>query len=74
MIEPQVTTPIPPDGYSDLTTPLGKSIGAYWEIFLAEGVVLIALGSLAILAPAAATPFICGLFLFAGVSGLNFSC
>jgi uncharacterized membrane protein HdeD (DUF308 family) len=77
MIEPQVTAPIPPNGYSALTTPLGKSIGAHWKIFFAEGVVLIVLGILAMLAPVfagiAATIFIGWLFLFAGVSGLIFS-
>jgi uncharacterized membrane protein HdeD (DUF308 family) len=56
---------------------LGKSIGVLWKIFLAEGIVLVVLGILAILAPflagVAATLVIGWLFLLAGISGLIFS-
>lgn len=65
----------PPLGQSDVS--FEKSIGAFWKIFLAEGIVLVVLGILAILAPfiagVAATLVLGWLFLLAGISGLVFS-
>jgi uncharacterized membrane protein HdeD (DUF308 family) len=77
MIETPAPRPVPPRGPSGVATALGKSIGAHWRLFLAEGVILVVLGVLAVAAPfvagVAATLFIGWLFLFAGVSGLIFS-
>jgi uncharacterized membrane protein HdeD (DUF308 family) len=74
MIDSPATRPLGPTG---LSTALGKSINAHWKIFLAEGVILVVLGILAVLAPfvagVATTLFLGWLFLLAGVSGLVFS-
>lgn len=74
MIDSPAASPLDPSGVS---TALGKSLGGHWRIFLAEGIILVVLGILAVLAPflagVAATIFIGWLFLFAGVSGLIFS-
>ena len=77
MIESPAPSPVPPLSPSGVATAFGKSIGAHWRLFLAEGIILVALGVLAVAAPfvagVAATLFIGWLFLFAGVSGLIFS-
>ncbi len=77
MIDSPATSPIPPLGPSGLSLALGRSIGEHWKLYLAEGVVLVALGVLAVFAPfvagVAATLFIGWLFLFAGVFGLYVS-
>jgi uncharacterized membrane protein HdeD (DUF308 family) len=77
MIDSPATSPISPIGHSSLSKALSNSIGAHRKLFLAEGVVLIVLGILAVLAPfvagLAATLFIGSLFLLAGISGLLFS-
>lgn len=68
---PQTT---PPLGGGRLGGGLARSLGAHWKWFLAEGILLLALGILAVL-----TPFVAGiatalflgwLFLFSGVMGL----
>ncbi len=77
MIESPAPSSVPPLDPSGVATAFGKSIGAHWRLFLAEGIILVALGVLAVAAPfvagVAATLFIGWLFLFAGVSGLTFS-
>jgi uncharacterized membrane protein HdeD (DUF308 family) len=75
MSDQPATRPIPPlDGRAGAFT---KSIGAHWKWFLAEGVILLALGVLAVLTPfvagVAATLFVGWLFLLAGVTGLVFT-
>ncbi len=71
------TDPIPPRGPSGFSTRLSAAVGEHWKLYLAEGVILVALGVLALFAPflagVAATLFIGWLFIFAGVSGLIFS-
>jgi uncharacterized membrane protein HdeD (DUF308 family) len=51
-----------------------RSVHDYWMVFLFEGVVLVALGLLAIVIPSiassAATPFLGWLFIVSGVIGL----
>ncbi len=77
MIDSPPMSPIPPLDPSDLGTALRTSIAAHWKLFLAEGIILVVLGVLAVAAPfvagVAATLFIGWLFLFAGVSGLIFT-
>jgi uncharacterized membrane protein HdeD (DUF308 family) len=68
------TSPIPPLG---LGAGLARTVGAHWKWYVGEGVLLIVLGLLAVLAPfiagVATTLFIGWLFLFAGVAGLIFT-
>lgn len=56
---------------------LATAFGAHWKWFLAEGIILVILGLLAVLTPfvagVAATLFIGWLFLFAGITGLIFT-
>jgi uncharacterized membrane protein HdeD (DUF308 family) len=77
MIDSPAASPIPPLGRGGLAAGLAKTIGAHWKWYVAEGVILILLGLLAVLAPfvagVATTLFIGWLFLFAGVTGLIFT-
>ena len=77
MIDTPAASPIPPLGRGGLGQALAKTIGAHWKWYVAEGVILIILGLLAVLAPfvagVATTLFIGWLFLFAGVTGLIFT-
>ena len=77
MIEQPATSSIPPLGRGGLGIGLARTIGAHWKWYVAEGVILIILGLLAVLAPfvagVATTLFIGWLFLFAGVAGLIFT-
>jgi uncharacterized membrane protein HdeD (DUF308 family) len=77
MIDSPATSSIPPLGRGGLGGGLARTIGAHWKWYVAEGVILIVLGLLAVLAPfvagVATTLFIGWLFLFAGVSGLIFT-
>jgi len=77
MIDQPATSPIPPLGGGGLGGGIAGALGAHWKWFLAEGVVLVILGLLAVMTPfiagVAATLFIGWLFLFAGVSGLIFT-
>ena len=76
MIDQPATNPIPPLG-GGLGLGLARTVGAHWKWYVAEGVILIILGILAVLAPfvagVATTLFIGWLFLFAGVAGLIFT-
>ncbi len=76
MIDNPATSPIPPLGRG-LGEGLTRTIAAHWKWYVAEGVILIILGLLAVLAPfvagVATTLFIGWLFLFAGVTGLIFT-
>ncbi|MGO9673411.1 MAG: HdeD family acid-resistance protein [Methylocella sp.] len=76
MIDSPATSPIPPLG-GGLGAGLARTIGAHWKWYLAEGVILVILGLLAVLSPLIAgifaTLFIGWLFLFAGVAGLIFT-
>jgi uncharacterized membrane protein HdeD (DUF308 family) len=75
MIDSPAGSPIPPLG--GLRAGIAKTVGAHWKWYVAEGVILILLGLLAVLAPfvagVATTLFIGWLFLFAGVAGLIFT-
>ena len=77
MINSPTASPIPPLGRGGLRAGLARTIGAHWKWYVAEGVILIILGLLAVLAPfvagVATTLFIGWLFLFAGVAGLIFT-
>jgi uncharacterized membrane protein HdeD (DUF308 family) len=77
MIDSPATSPIPPLGRGGLGIGLARTVGAHWKWYVAEGVILIVLGLLAVLAPfvagVATTLFIGWLFLFAGVAGLIFT-
>ncbi len=77
MIDSPGTSSIPPLGRGGLGGGLARTIGAHWKWYVAEGVILIVLGLLAVLAPfvagVATTLFIGWLFLFAGVAGLIFT-
>jgi uncharacterized membrane protein HdeD (DUF308 family) len=77
MIDSPATSSIPPLGGGGLGGGLARTIGAHWKWYVAEGVILVILGLLAVLAPfvagVATTLFIGWLFLFAGVSGLIFT-
>ena len=77
MIDLPTASPIPPLGRGGLRAGLARTIGAHWKWYVAEGVILIILGLLAVLAPfvagVATTLFIGWLFLFAGVAGLIFT-
>jgi uncharacterized membrane protein HdeD (DUF308 family) len=77
MIDSPATSPIPPLGRGGLGAGLARTVGAHWKWYVAEGVILIVLGLLAVLAPfvagVATTLFIGWLFLFAGVAGLIFT-
>ena len=77
MIDSPATSSIPPLGRGGLGGGLARTIGAHWKWYVAEGVILIVLGLLAVLAPfvagIAVALFIGWLFLFAGVAGLIFT-
>ena len=77
MIDSPTASPIPPLGRGGLRAGLARTVGAHWKWYVAEGVILIILGLLAVLAPfvagVATTLFIGWLFLFAGVAGLIFT-
>ncbi|MGA2636733.1 HdeD family acid-resistance protein [Methylocella sp.] len=77
MIDSPATSSIPPLGRGGLGGGLAGTIGAHWKWYVAEGVILIVLGLLAVLAPfvagIAVALFIGWLFLFAGVAGLIFT-
>jgi uncharacterized membrane protein HdeD (DUF308 family) len=77
MIDQPATSPIPPLGPRGLGGGLATAFGAHWKWFLAEGVILVILGVLAVMTPfvagVATTLFIGWLFLFAGVTGLVFT-
>lgn len=68
-----VPTTRPPGG----PTSLGRAMGARWKLIVAEGVLLLILGVLAVLAPfvagLATALFFGWLFLFSGVAGLVFT-
>ena len=77
MIDQPATSPVPPLGPGGLGGGLAAAFGAHWKWFLAEGVILVILGVLAVMTPfvagVATTLFIGWLFLFAGVTGLVFT-
>ena len=50
MIDQPATNPIPPLGRG-LGLGLARTVGAHWKWYVAEGVILIILGILAVLAP-----------------------
>lgn len=56
---------------------LGKAMGAHWKLILAEGILLLILGVVALAAPfvaGVATALLLGwLFLFSGIAGLVFT-
>ncbi|ACK52114.1 conserved hypothetical protein [Methylocella silvestris BL2] len=74
-------TPIPPDplapGSRLLAGSLGRAMGAHWKLILAEGILLLVLGVLAVMTPfvagVATALFLGWLFLFSGVAGLIFT-
>jgi uncharacterized membrane protein HdeD (DUF308 family) len=64
----------PPDNARQIYSALGAAAQRHWRLFVFEGIVLIVLGSLALLAPVmasiAATVFFGSLLLVAGIVGL----
>jgi len=59
---------------SDMQSSIGEALRAHWRLFLFQGIVMIILGVLAVMAPATATVavdiYIGWLFLIGGVTGL----
>jgi uncharacterized membrane protein HdeD (DUF308 family) len=69
--------PLPPPNPSDVSDALTRAVHRHWRAFLAEGIILSALGVGAIVVPAlaglVATIFLGWLFLIAGFAGLLFT-
>ena len=68
---------IDPSGIAKLSAALGKAIHDHWKTFLAEGILLVVLGLVAIVVPPlaglAATVFFGWMLVFAGVAGILFT-